>query len=244
MSDIKDAVILAGGKAKRLQGVNENCSKAMMQIAGRPLITYSLDAMLESGIKNINVIYHENSKDILKLSKFSSEYKKALSFIKGEEQKGAINAFAYAKEHVEAPFVMSFGDIMVKKQHFIEMLNSRFALKDIVPDLLIQTVQNSSIPFERNLLLQGNKITKWDKDGVVNEDGKIVKSGGLIYLWNKMPFDEMQGFINNNDRFSLFMKKFIAENNVYEMPIKDIWDIDTPEDVKRSEEILAKSHEM
>jgi len=60
--DIKmnDAVVLAGGKGSRLQNGINGCSKPMMPILGKRLITFVIDSLLECGVNNIYVVYHSS----------------------------------------------------------------------------------------------------------------------------------------------------------------------------------------
>jgi NDP-sugar pyrophosphorylase family protein len=234
----KDAVILAGGKGTRLK--TTDYSKPMIPVCGKPVITYTIDSLLDSGFDNINVIYHKSTSDVLKLRE-NKDYSKALNFIEDKEQKGGMVGFSYVKEYVEEPFIMSFADIIVRKDHFKEMLLRGLKVKNA--DLLIQTVEKSSIPFEKNLLLKNNRIIKWEKRGIVisSQSEYKVKSGGMVYLWNKNPFHLIEKLLSEgNYSFSALMKEIIQNNKVFEMQIKDIWDIDTVEDVAQTEKILSK----
>ena len=41
-------------------------------------------------------------------------------------------------------------------------------------------------------------------------------------------------------KFSIFLEKYVSEHVVFEMPIQDMWDVDTPETVLITEELLKK----
>lgn len=50
---IKDAVILCGGKGKRLGEIGKDLPKAMIPINGKPLIDYQIEWLKKYGVKNI-----------------------------------------------------------------------------------------------------------------------------------------------------------------------------------------------
>ena len=47
------AVILAAGKGTRLKAKTDDLPKAMIEIEGKPLLEYSLDALIENGITDV-----------------------------------------------------------------------------------------------------------------------------------------------------------------------------------------------
>jgi len=238
---VKDAVILASGKGSRLRNKVNNCSKPMIPILGKPLIAYMIDSLLDSGINNIFITFHSSTVDVLNLKTYNEIYSNSLKFIEISEQNGGLSAFYYARDLVDVPFIMTISDIIVQKKDFRQMLFNALDLKSENPDLLIQTVDNPSIPFEKNLLIKDKTIIKWEKTGITDPKLKDykVKSGGMVYLWFKNPFSLIKSFLSNkNYNFSHFLQQFIQKHNVLEMPINDLWDIDLPEDITQTENIL------
>jgi len=238
---INDAVILAGGKGSRLQNGINGCSKPMTPILGKRLITFVIDSLLECGINNIYIVYHSSTADVLTLSTYNDIYFKKLKFIKASEQKGILSAVYCAKNFVDVPFIMTFADIIVQKNDFRQMLFNGLNNVNKHPDLLIQSVRNPSMPIEKVLLIRDGTIIKCDKSGLIGqESGNCkVKSGGMVYLWLKNPFSLIEtSLAEGNYKFKQFIQPFIQKHIVLEMPINDMWDIDTHEDVLQTEKIL------
>lgn len=52
-NEIKQAVILAGGRGERLRPLTDNCPKPMILVHGRPFIEYQLDILKKNGIKEV-----------------------------------------------------------------------------------------------------------------------------------------------------------------------------------------------
>jgi NDP-sugar pyrophosphorylase family protein len=244
-------IILASGKGKRLREGGQLCSKPMTMVAGKPLICYPIDAMLSCGITNIVIVCHNSAEDLLGIKNYNETYSRAITFADDSEQKGKLTAFNCAKGHVETPFILSYGDIVVQENDFKAMFQTALELLADNPDLIIQTIENPSIPpsddepWDRSILFHEGRIVKWVKGGAKadpNLYGSQAKVGGLIYLWAKNPFPQIEEFMSHGSTsHAAFLQDFVSKHNVYEMPIRDIWDIDVPERIKESEKLLCKN---
>src|SRR4030095_7422250 len=56
MTGISEAVILMAGEGSRLRGSDDTFLKPFVQLLGRPLISYVLDALIHAGIKTVNFV--------------------------------------------------------------------------------------------------------------------------------------------------------------------------------------------
>jgi choline kinase len=56
MAKISEAVILIAGQGLRLRGVDKNCLKPFVSLLGRPLLSYTLDAVTCAGISTIRFV--------------------------------------------------------------------------------------------------------------------------------------------------------------------------------------------
>ena len=242
MIDIKinDAVILAAGRGSRLKKERMDCSKPMMYVRGKPLITYAIDSLLECGIGNIYIIYHDSSSDLLLLKEHNKSYADSLRFVEDTEQSGALNTFYYAKNHVQTPFILTFSDIIIDVKEFRKMITTALNIYRKSADLMIQTVCQPLIPFEKPLLVNNEKmIVEWSKDGVAERMNCQAKHGGMVYLWFSNPFElAEEELLQGNNSFSIFLQKFIKQKFVYEMEIGNLWDVDTLEDLINTEMLL------
>ena len=50
------AIILAAGRGTRLKAKTDTLPKAMIEIAGKPLLEYSLQALIENGIADVIIV--------------------------------------------------------------------------------------------------------------------------------------------------------------------------------------------
>ena len=77
-------IVLAAGSGTRLYPLTKSISKALIPIAGVPIIEYSLSALTKIGIKNLNIVC-QKSKDfeyLLNLKKFQDHNIKIISIKK------------------------------------------------------------------------------------------------------------------------------------------------------------------
>jgi dTDP-glucose pyrophosphorylase len=233
---LKNALILAAGKGLRMQN-KFSCSKPMTPILGKPLVTFAIDSLIHCGIENISIVYNSSTSDVLELTKNNKKYFETINFIEDKEQRGVLSSINCANK-IGLPFVMADADSIAQKADFWEMLNYGLELKKENPDLIIQTANNPSVVAERPLTVNNGRIINWN----VNAKGYKTKAGGHIYIWYKTPFPLIYKLISDGIYdISVFLQCFIKKHKVLEMPIKDMWDVDTPEAVIQTENILRNS---
>ncbi len=241
--EVRNAVILASGYGRRMKRKESFPSKPMTPINKKPLISYVIDMLIAGGIEKIYIVYHSVTADVLKLLDYSACYAKYLEFIEEDVQKGTLLTFSRVKDYISPPFLMTFEDIVAGKSEFVNMLDlgKRYMSKDA--DLIIQTVSEPSILSEKAFLTEQGRVVRYKKNGIVDEASAAQrkKYGGMVYLWMSNPFSLMDRYISEqNYKFSSFLEEYIQNHTVYEMPINDMWDIDTPEAVMLTEELLEK----
>lgn len=239
---IKKAVILASGYGRRLRLKEKFPSKPMTPICNKPLISYVIDMMLYSGIEKIYIVCHAVTSDVRELVKYSADYAEHLEFIEEDEQKGTLLSFSRVKDILFPPFLMVFEDIMADKDDFKNMLNIGQKYIASATDLVIQTVSKPSINSEQAFLIENGRIVMYQKNGITIEKRDVQKKyGGMVYLWLSTPFPLMEQYLaEHNYKFSAFLEYYIQQHVVSEMPICDMWDIDTPEAVEATNEILKR----
>lgn len=104
------ALILAGGRGKRLDELSANKNKCMIEVNGRPVIEYSLDCAANTDISEIIVVVGYKAEEII--NTYGNRYKnKRLRYVIQWEQKGLVNAIECAKESMEGEdFLLLLGD--------------------------------------------------------------------------------------------------------------------------------------
>jgi dTDP-glucose pyrophosphorylase len=112
------ALILAGGRGKRLDELSVRNNKCMTIINRRPAIEYNLDNAVSAGVDEIVIVVGYRAEDIINY--LGNAYKnKRLTYVIQWEQRGLVHAIECSKEALEGEdFMLLLGDeIMVNPRH-------------------------------------------------------------------------------------------------------------------------------
>lgn len=112
------ALILAGGRGKRLGEISENQNKCMLKIAGRPLIEYSFDCAVKADVSEIIVVVGYKAEEIINM--YGNAYKlKPLKYVIQQEQKGLVHAIECSRDVIDgSDFMLMLGDeVLVNPRH-------------------------------------------------------------------------------------------------------------------------------
>jgi len=112
------ALILAGGRGKRIGEVSDDRNKCMVKIKGKPLIEYSLDCASQTNISEIVIVVGYKAEEII--NTYGNKYNgKSIKYVVQPEQKGLVHAIECAKEAVgKEDFMLMLGDeLMIKSKH-------------------------------------------------------------------------------------------------------------------------------
>src|SRR5256886_4345478 len=111
MSAVSEAVILMAGEGSRLRGAGKNLLKPFVPVLGRPLISYTLDALIRAGIKTVRfVVGYESELAIAQLKRLVP-CRLTASFIENRDwrKQNGISLLA-AAGHAGAPFLLTMSD--------------------------------------------------------------------------------------------------------------------------------------
>jgi glucose-1-phosphate thymidylyltransferase len=105
-------LILAAGRGTRLRPLTHTRPKPVIRVAGRPIIHYAVENLLQAGVREIGVVVSpETEKDLrLALEGFP------VRFVLQEEPQGLAHAVAVARDFLgDSPFVLYLGDNLFQK---------------------------------------------------------------------------------------------------------------------------------
>src|SRR5438045_5994211 len=125
MTPIREAVILMAGEGSRLRGSDKTFLKPFVPVRGRPLISYTLDALLHAGIRTVNfVVGYESERMIAQVKQFVPSGLSA-SFIENcdwRKQNGV--SLLVAAGRVANPFVLTMSDHIFEDAIIDRLLDS------------------------------------------------------------------------------------------------------------------------
>ena len=132
------ALILAGGRGKRLNEHSQNRNKCMFPVQGRPVIEFSLDNAVEAGVDEIIIVVGYRAEDIINY--LGNSYKgKTVKYVIQWEQKGLVHAIECAKETINGDdFMLLLGDEVLINPRHKEMISAYLHRKDFVTCGLVE----------------------------------------------------------------------------------------------------------
>lgn len=112
------ALVLAGGRGKRLNGRSSELNKCMLPLSGRPLVSYSLENAVRAGAAEIVIVVGYRAEDII--NEFGNSYEGTrIRYAIQQQQRGLVHAIETAREALDGSDFMTFlGDeILIRPRH-------------------------------------------------------------------------------------------------------------------------------
>lgn len=228
----KSAVILAAGKATRMDGR----SKGMVKIGDKPLISFGIDALIRIGIEYIYIIYRVTDEEIFDIKNYYSNDIK-INFICDERLEGGVKSHYSFAEIVKYPMITLDCDLVFQIDDFYNMIKEgEKCLQDLHTDAVVTIIDNPLFGEIPMFKLENDYVVSYDHIGI---DGGSC--GGYIYGWKKNITGEIREYYEKGRKeFNSFFKYFVTIKNVRGMHIHTLWDVDTESMKEKSKEILLK----
>lgn len=219
-----DAVLMAGGKGERLRPMTLTTPKPLLKVAGKPIIDYNVDNLLDHGIKHINVTTNYLAEQL------DDHFKDPIQGVEIQcvrEPKffGTMGSIKFIETWHNNTILVMNSDLFTN----IDLEDFFLHFKQHNADMSIAAVPYSvSIPYGIFDIEGAREIT-----GVREKPSYHYYANAGIYLLkrevlNLIPDDT---FFNATD----LMEMLIAQNrSVIRFPLSGYWiDIGKPEDFKR-----------
>lgn len=154
------ALILAGGRGKRLNEITRSQNKCMVEVNGRNAITYSLEYALRDDIDDIVIVVGYRAEEII--NRFGTDFRgKKISYVIQWEQKGLVHAMECAREALGGDdFLLLLGDEVFLEPRHDDLLG--------VFRQLGTYAACGMIPVEDTSLISKTYAALFDADGVVH----------------------------------------------------------------------------
>jgi glucose-1-phosphate thymidylyltransferase len=107
------AIIPVAGIGKRLRPHTLNIPKALLNVAGKPILGHIVDSLLGMGVKELIPIVGYKGELIREY--LTASYKVPITFVEQTEQKGIAHAVSLAREHADnSELIIILGDTIIK----------------------------------------------------------------------------------------------------------------------------------
>ena len=237
-SAVTDAVILMAGVGSRLGDAGGALAKPLVQIAGRPLICYTFDALERAGVRTIHGVMGANSE------RLSAEVRELLpasmrfnTIINREWRKQNGVSVLCAADHVQDPFILAMGDHLFEPK-LVETLLARgdHALVNLAVDRKIDSIFDLDDATKVQTI--GVRIVAIGKQ---LEDYDAIDTG--VFLCSPEIFRFLKAAQRGGDcSLSDGVRLMASEGKVRAVDVGDAWwqDVDTPEMLEQAEQQSAR----
>ena len=107
------AIIPVAGIGKRLRPHTLNIPKALLNVAGKPILGHIVDSLLGMGVKELIPIVGYKG-DLIR-EYLTAAYKVPITFVEQTEQKGIAHAVSLAREYADdSELIIILGDTIIK----------------------------------------------------------------------------------------------------------------------------------
>ncbi len=233
---ITEAVILMAGSGSRLRGSDETFLKPLVPLLGRPLISYTIEALANIGIETIHAVVGFQAAPLVAGLKRLARSDIHFHFIDNPEwQKQNGISLLVAAAHVSAPFLLTMSD------HVFD---------DSIVDLLIESADFSQL----NLAIDKKLNSIFDLDDAMKvrtQGDRIVAIGKTLapydavdvglFICPREIVDYLERAKRNGDcSLSDGVRLMATDDKVRGIDIGDAWwqDVDTPLMLRHAEEKL------
>lgn len=117
------ALILAGGRGKRLKELAEDTNKCLLDIAGKPAIEYNLDRAADiDDVNEIIIVVGHKAEDII--NRYGTSYRgKKIKYVLQPEQRGLVHAIECSKDAIgKDDFFILLGDEVLTNSRHVGMI--------------------------------------------------------------------------------------------------------------------------
>ncbi len=184
MSALDQAVVLAAGEGRRIRPLTRYKPKPMLSVAGRPILEYPLDALVEHGVDHLVLVIGHGRNRIQ--NRFENSYRGVdLTYVTQSTQLGSGHALQTAADHVDEEFLVVNGDNVIDDT-MVGGTADRYAESDAAGSLAVATSDRAE-----------EYGTVGVNDGVIDridEHGKGVTAriNAGVYAFDRSIFDALE----------------------------------------------------
>ncbi|ARM76339.1 sugar phosphate nucleotidyltransferase [Acidianus manzaensis] len=226
------AIILAGGYATRLRPLSLTKPKTLFPVLGKPILSYILDNLEESGIDDIYISLRVMAD---KVTNYLDTIKKKITPIIEKDPLGDAGALKYVSQKVKLDDIVLviYGDIY-SEVNYKELID--FHLKHDCKATMVATEVEDPRRYGV-LLTEDEKITEIIEKPK-NPISNLINAG--VYVFNKDILD----LIHGESISKSFIPKILEKGCISVYKYSGVWaDIGTPKDyMKLNFELLSKRY--
>ncbi len=223
-----DAVLMAGGKGKRLLPLTLDTPKPLLKVGDKPIIEYNIDRLIYFGIKKINISINYLGDQLKEYFKDGSEKNVSIDYVTEDKPLGTIGSIQLVPGFNHDDILVMNSDLLTNID-FADFYNT---FKESGADMAVAaTSYHVDVPYAV-LEVDGKNLATSLKE----KPRYTYYSNAGIYFIKK----ELLSLIPKNDFYDItdLMEVILARDmKLITYPITGYWlDIGKPEDFKQAQE--------
>lgn len=232
--------VLAAGEGLRMRPLTSNIPKPLLPVAGRPFLEHNIEALKESGIKDIILLVGWRANRIREHFGDGKEFGVKIEYVEQEERLGTAHAIGMIKDLVDAPFLCLYGDVVLTKESVAGLVEHYKKVKGNV--MALTTVED---PRRYGMIITEAGVVKDIIEKPEEPETNTVNAGA--YVLGPQIFEAIaetkkspRGEFEITDSFKILMKK----THIYTHVLKGEWiDVARPWDLIEANRILMEGLE-
>ncbi|HJM44341.1 MAG TPA: sugar phosphate nucleotidyltransferase [Candidatus Poseidoniaceae archaeon] len=234
------AIILAGGRGKRLGGLTDSRSKVMLPLAGKPMLEWLLHVLEETEVKEVTIVYYYAGERILTHFGSGRDYNLNIQFVKQHSDRGTVGSLitglSTINENEDDRVLILNGDNMVDSSSINSLLkiegNGLIVSEHDTPHLF------GVVEF------RGTNIKSITEKPDINQIRSRMVSTGVWYLKREVIEKIKLDFEEGQTELSTSISKQIKEGLKIESVRTENWhDVDHPWDLNKLNRFLLEKME-
>ena len=235
------AVILAAGIGARLNSEKNSLPKGLIEIGGKPLLEYSLEALIQNDIRDVIMVVgfqHEKIRN-----RFGSCYQDLkIEYVLNEKyaNSGSMYSFAMVQDVIEEEIILLESDLLYEPRAVSILLNAGYRNCILVTALSGSGDEVYICTNEKQEITElGKKIPLNRKRRAIGELAGLSRFEGnfLDFVFKKSNKDIAEG------KFNYHYEECIFDTSKYTEPVYAVFaddlawlEIDTEKDLKKAQE--------
>jgi UDP-N-acetylglucosamine diphosphorylase/glucosamine-1-phosphate N-acetyltransferase len=185
---MKQAIILAAGEGLRIRPFTINRPKAMISIAGKPIIQYVLESLADNGVRDILIVVGYQKEQIFSHIGDGSRFGVKVGYINQDRQLGTAHALLQAREFAGEDFLVASGNKLIESGTIARFVSA------VSPSMLVKRVEDPS-RYSVVTFKDGKLVGMVDNPAY--PESNYINAG--VYAFNKSIFDRIGTALNIPD---------------------------------------------
>lgn len=227
--------ILAAGEGLRMRPLTSNIPKPLLPVAGKPFLEHNIEALKESGIKDIILLVGWRAQRIREHFGDGKDFGVRIEYIEQAERLGTAHAIGMVKGMVDSPFLCLYGDVVLTKESVKGLVEHH---KKVHGSVMALTLVEDARRYGQVVTDAG--VVKDIVEKPEHPEANTVNAGA--YILEPTIFDaiaetkkSLRGEYEITDSFKILMRT----THVYTHLLKDEWtDVARPWDLLEANRIL------